>query len=77
MVTGDGVLTHAGALLFIGTPLAGLDYFRRDVAGADSTSRVRGTGPLLEQVAAVEAAAEAANRVVHIPGGFAPRDNHL
>lgn len=71
VVTGDGVLTQAGALLFIGTPQAGLDYFRRNVAGGDSTSRVRGTGPLLEQVAAVEAAADAANRVVHIPGGFA------
>lgn len=71
VVTGDGVLTHAGALLFVGTPHVGLDYVRRDAAGADSTARVRGTGPLLEQVAAVEAAAEAANRLVHVVGGFA------
>lgn len=71
VVTGDGVLTQAGALLFVGTPQAGLDYVRRDVAGGDSTARVRGAGPLLEQVAAVEAAADAGNRAVHMPSGFA------
>lgn len=42
----QGQLTHAGALLFVGTPEVGIDYIRREVAGGDSTARVRGKGPL-------------------------------
>ena len=71
VVTGDDVLTNAGALLFVGTPHEGIDYRHREVTGGDSTARVRGTGPLLEQVALVEAATEAANRLVHVTQGFA------
>lgn len=71
VVAADGGLTNAGALLFVGTPHEGIDYRRRDVAGGDSTARVRSTAPLLEQIAQVEAAAEAANRLVHVPMGFA------
>lgn len=76
VVTGDDQLTQAGALLFVGTPHVGIDYLRRDVAGADSTARVRDTGPLLEQLAKAEAAAGAANRMVHVPGGFAHGQLH-
>lgn len=71
VVTGNGVLTNAGSLLFVGSPDIGLDYIRRDVPGGDSTSRVRGGGPLLEQVWSVDQASQAANRVVHVAGGFA------
>lgn len=71
VVAGDGTLTNAGSLLFVGTADVGLDYLRRDVPGGDSTSRVRGDGPLLEQVWDVDQASQAANRVVHVAGGFA------
>lgn len=67
----DGALTHAGVLLFVGTPDVGLDYVRREAAGADSTHRERSGRPLLVQLQAVEAAAAAANRVVHVADGFA------
>jgi ATP-dependent DNA helicase RecG len=71
VVTSDGQLTNAGALLFVGTPHVGLDYLRRDYPGGDSTARVRKTGPLLEQVAEVEAVIAAVNRVEHTGNGFA------
>lgn len=71
VVTGDDILTNAGALLFVGTPHDGLDYRRREVVGGDSTARVRGNGPLLEQVALVEGAIDAGNRLVHDAMGFA------
>lgn len=67
----DETLTHAGALLFVGTPDVGLDYVRRDATGADSTHRERSRQPLLVQLRAVEAAATVANRVVHVAEGFA------
>lgn len=68
---GEGRLTNAGALLFVGTPEVGIDFIRRDVYGGDSTNRVRSTRPLLMQVWEVEQACRAANRVVHVPKGFA------
>lgn len=71
VVTGDGTLTNAGSLLFVRSPEIGLDYIRRDAPGGDSTNRVRGDGPLLEQVWNVDQASQAANRVVHVAGGFA------
>lgn len=71
VVIGDGTLTNAGSLLFVGSPDVGLDYIRRSVPGADSTNRVQGHGPLLEQVWEVDQASQAANRVVHVAGGFA------
>ncbi|KAA0232233.1 MAG: hypothetical protein JJLCMIEE_02805 [Acidimicrobiales bacterium] len=71
VVAGDGTLTNAGSLLFVGSPSIGLDYIRRDVPGGDSTNRVRGGGPLLEQVWNVDQASQAADRVVHVAGGFA------
>lgn len=71
VATGDGTLTNAGSLLFVGSPAVGLDYVRRAVPGGDSTNRVRSSGPLLEQVWEVDQASQAANRVVHVGEGFA------
>lgn len=71
VVHGDCTLTNAGSLLFVKSPAVGLDYVRRDVPGADSTNRVRSDGPLLEQVWEIDQASQAANRVVHVAGGFA------
>jgi ATP-dependent DNA helicase RecG len=71
VATSDDQLTNAGALLFVATPHDGIDYRRRDVAGGDSTKRLKSSKPLLEQLAEVEAAAEAANRLAHMPAGFA------
>ena len=70
---GEGRLTNAGALLFVGTPAVGIDYIRRAVPGGDSTNRVRGAGPLLNQIADVEQAAANANRITHVPLGFVHR----
>jgi ATP-dependent DNA helicase RecG len=71
LVDGEGRLTNAGSLLFVGTPDVGIDYIRRDHSGGDSTSRVRSARPLLEQVWEVDQASQASNRVVHVPEGFA------
>lgn len=71
LVTGEGRLTNAGALLLVGTPGDGIDYIRRDVAGGDSTNHIRTNRPLLEQISDVEKAAAASNRVIHLPEGFA------
>ena len=67
----DGYLTNAGSLLFVGTPHVGIDYMRRDAHGGDSTERIEGTGPLVEQVREVEQSGRAANRVTHVSMGFA------
>ncbi|HEX8394274.1 MAG TPA: ATP-binding protein [Longimicrobium sp.] len=71
VLDGTNRLTNAGSLLFVGTPHVGVDYIRRDLPGADSTNRIRTTRPLLEQISEIEKAAEAVNRLVHVPGGFA------
>lgn len=71
VVDGEGRLTNAGSLLFVGTPQVGLDYIRRDVPGGDSTNRVASDRPLLEQVWDVDQASQAANRIVHVVEGFA------
>lgn len=70
VVDGNDVLTNAGALLFVTTPSAAIDYIRRDYPGASSTVRIREEGPLLTQLAAVEIAALASNRTVHVPSGL-------
>lgn len=71
VVNGEGRLTNAGSLLFVGTPTVGIDYIRRDVPGGDSTLRIRGDQPLLEQIWMVDQAAMASNRIVHVPTGLA------
>jgi ATP-dependent DNA helicase RecG len=71
LATGDGRLTNAGSLLFVGTPEVGVDYIRRDFPGGDSTNRVRSRRPLIEQVWDVDQASQASNRLVHVLEGFA------
>jgi len=71
LVDGEGWLTNAGSLLLVGTPGVGIDYIRRDYPGGDSTIRVASKRPLLEQVWDVDQASQAANRIMHLPGGFA------
>lgn len=70
VVDGNGVLSNAGALLFVATPSPAIDYIRRDHPGGDSTIRVRERGPLLTQLAHVETAATASNRTVHLSAGL-------
>jgi ATP-dependent DNA helicase RecG len=71
VATGDGRLTNAGSLLFVGTPEFGIDYIRRDLRGGDSVNRIRSRRPLIEQVWEVDQASQASNRLVHVPEGFA------
>lgn len=71
LADGDGRLTNAGSLLFVATPCVGIDYMRRDVPGGDSRHRVRGSGPLLEQIHEAERAGEAADPTFHVAQGFA------
>jgi ATP-dependent DNA helicase RecG len=71
LVDGDGRLTNAGSMLFVGTPHIGIDYIRRDVPAGDSTNRTRSARSLLEQLLDVDRASQTANRLVHAPDGFA------
>lgn len=71
LATGDGRLTNAGSLLFVGTPGVGIDYIRRDFPGGDSVNRIRSRRPLVEQVWEIDQASQASNRLVHVPEGFA------
>jgi ATP-dependent DNA helicase RecG len=71
-VTGDGHLTNAAALLFVGRGAPAIDYIRRDQPGGDSRVRLRQPGlSLLEELAAVEQAISAYNPLVHLPSGLA------
>lgn len=66
-VTGDGYLTNAAALLFVGRESPCLDYLRRGVSGGDSTQRVRRADrSLLEQLAEVFTVAAAHNPTRHL-----------
>jgi ATP-dependent DNA helicase RecG len=71
-VTGDGHLTNAGFLVFVGRGIPAIDYIRRDRAGADSTDRVRDAGlSLIEELQAVFSTARAHNPMVHVSQGLA------
>lgn len=71
-LTGDGLLTNAGALLFVGRGPAALDYIRRDTPGGDSRLRLREEDrSVLEELAAVEQAIAANNPTIHLPSGLA------
>lgn len=71
-VTGDGLLTNAGVLAFVGRGEPGLDYIRRDLAGGDSRQRVHEGGRgLLEELWEVFTHIAANNAVRHLPKGFA------
>lgn len=72
VVTGDGRLTHAGVLAFVGRGEPGLDYIRRDVSGGDSRQRVlEGGRGLLEELQEVFTHIDANNAVRHLPKGIA------
>lgn len=71
VVTGDGYLTNAGALAFVGRPEPALDYIRRDQPGGDSTARVRLSGrALIEELDEVTDAIDAHNGVRQVRRGL-------
>ncbi|MBK8460202.1 MAG: putative DNA binding domain-containing protein [Micropruina sp.] len=70
VVTGDGHLTNAGALAFVGRKQPCLDYIRRDHSGGDSRLRLRRSGrSLLEELVDVLQAVEANNPLAHVQRG--------
>jgi ATP-dependent DNA helicase RecG len=71
-VTGDGRLTNAAALVFVGRTEPALDYLHRRDAGGDSDLRVRREGrSIVEQLDEVFTVAQANNPVRHISSGLA------
>jgi ATP-dependent DNA helicase RecG len=71
LVDGNDRLTNAGSLLFVGTPVDGIDYIAREVPGGDSRHHIRNSRSLLEQLWEVDQASKSSNRIVHVPAGFA------
>lgn len=72
VVTPDGSLTNAGALVFVGRSTPALDYLRRDVPGGDSRSRLNEAGrSVLEELYEVERTIAAYNPVEHVGDGLA------
>ncbi|MGC0145073.1 DUF5635 domain-containing protein [Pseudactinotalea sp. Z1732] len=73
LLTVDGFLTEAGALLFCPAPRAWLNWSRLDVEGGDVLAREESFQgmSLLEQIARVEALLDAANDRVTLEGRFA------
>lgn len=70
-VGGDGMLTNAGALLFVGRRTPALDFIRRPGAGADSEERVNLSGrSVLEELSRVFAAVRAYNPESHVDRGL-------
>lgn len=79
LLTVDGHLTEAGALLFCAAPRPWLSWTRLDVEGGEVLAReetFRGVS-LLEQIARVEAFMDAANDRVTLAGSFAERTVRL
>ncbi|MGB3185543.1 MAG: ATP-binding protein [Ornithinimicrobium sp.] len=71
VVSGQGFLTIAGVLAFVGRQQSSVDYIRRDHAGGDSTVRIRRSGrSLLEDLSEVFQALEAHNSVRHVRTGL-------
>lgn len=79
LLTVNGQLTEAGALLFCPAPRPWVTWTRLDVEGGDLLAREEAHHglSLLEQVARVEALLEAANDRVTIAGDFAERTVRL
>lgn len=70
-VTGQGLLTNAGVIAFVGRDDPCLDYIRRDRPAGDSTMRVRKPGrSLIEELAEVFLTVEAHNATVHLRQGL-------
>lgn len=68
---GDGHLTNAAVLVFLGRDSPCLDYVRRDVSGGDSTARVRRGGrSVLEDLAEVFTTVRANNPIQHTEDGL-------
>lgn len=71
VITDDGMLTNAGALLFAGRRTPALDLIRRPGAGADSEERINEPGrSVLEELAEAFAAVRAYNPEVHLERGL-------
>lgn len=74
VVTGDGLLTNAGVLTFVGRGAPSLDYVHRDHAGGDSTARVRRSDrSLLEELAEIFLTIDAYNATRHLQSGLVVR----
>ncbi|MGL5866473.1 MAG: ATP-binding protein [Dermatophilaceae bacterium] len=70
-VTGQGNLTNAGVLTFVGRGAASVDYVRRAHAGGDSTARVRRTDrSVLEELVEVFTVIDAHNATRHLQTGL-------
>lgn len=66
VVTGEGLLTNAGVIAFVGRGEPGIDYIRRDMAGGDSRQRVHeGSRGLLEELLEVFTHVSANNALRH------------
>jgi ATP-dependent DNA helicase RecG len=71
-VTGDGMLTNAAVLVFVGRPEPALDYLHRRDAGGDADFRVRRESrSVIEQLAEVFTVAQANNPIRHLDAGLA------
>lgn len=74
VVTGEGLLTNAGVLTFVGRGAPSLDYVHRDYAGGDSTARVRRSDrSLLEELAEIFLTIDAHNATRHLQSGLVVR----
>ncbi len=74
VVTGDGLLSNAGVLAFVGRGTPSLDYVHRDYAGGDSTARVRRTDrSLMEELAETFQTIDAHNATRHLQSGLVVR----
>lgn len=70
VVTGDGLLTNAGVIAFVGRGEPGIDYIRREIAGGDSRQRIfEGSRGLLEELQDVFTNVLANNALRHLPSG--------
>lgn len=73
-VTGDGLLTNAGVLSFVGRGSPAVDYVHRDHNGGDSTARINTSGrSLLEELAEVFTTMNAHNDTRHVQAGLVVR----
>lgn len=71
-VTGQGMLTNAGVLVFAGRGSPSLDYVRREHAGGDSVARVRRSDrSVLEELAEVFVVLDAHIATRHLQTGLA------
>lgn len=74
VVTGEGYLTNAGVLAFVGRGAPCIDYIHRDYAGGDSTARVRREGrSVLEELDEVFTSIDAHNATRHVQHGLVMR----